>query len=107
MAIIMVATLNVVNAANDAERKTNITQIMKILLAARINNGTFPVELQECNIGKDCNNLDIILHKQRLDEIPKDPRGGENYYKYKSDGNVFTIRCWMADNSEYVYNSAN
>jgi len=107
MAIIMIATLNVVNAAKDAERKTNIAQFMKILVAVRINSGSFPIELIECNIGKDCTNLDKVLYKQRLDDIPKDPRGGENYYKYKSDGNVFSIRCWMADNSEYVFTSTN
>ncbi|MCK9578360.1 type II secretion system GspH family protein [bacterium] len=105
MGVIMIATMNVVNAANDAERKSNIAQIMKILLAVRINSGTFPVEESECDVGKNCYNLDEALRKQKLDEIPKDPKGGENYYRYKSNGNSFTIKCWMADNSEYVYDS--
>jgi len=107
MAIIMIATLNVVSAANDAERKSNIAQIMKIILTIRINKGAFPVETTECSIGKDCYNLDEALRKQKLDEIPKDPRGGESYYKYQSNGKTFILKCWMEDSSEYVYNSLN
>ncbi|MFA5080261.1 MAG: type II secretion system protein [Candidatus Paceibacterota bacterium] len=105
MAMIMLATLNAVNAANDAERKSNMAQFMKILLAVRINSGTFPVENVECNIGKDCYNLDPVLHLQKLDDIPQDPRGGNNYYKYQSNGKTFILKCIMGDNKESVYNS--
>jgi len=107
MAIIMIATLSAVNAANDAERKSNIAQFMKLIVASRISNGTFPVENKECNIGKDCYVLDQVLYSQKLDDIPQDPRGGDNYYKYQSDGHAFIIKCIMANNSEYVYNSSN
>jgi hypothetical protein len=107
MAIIMIATLSAVNAANDAERKSNIAQFMKLIVASRISSGTFPVENKECNIGKDCYILDQVLYSQKLDDIPQDPRGGDNYYKYQSDGRTFIIKCIMANNSEYIYNSSN
>ncbi|MFA6348413.1 MAG: hypothetical protein WCX30_03205 [Candidatus Paceibacterota bacterium] len=103
MAIIMVATLSAVNATNDAERKSNIAQFMKLIVASRIITGTFPIEKEECNIGKDCYSLDKVLSSQKLDDIPQDPRGGDNYYKYQSDGYTFTLKCTMGDSSEYIY----
>ncbi|MDD5639691.1 MAG: hypothetical protein PHR47_02740 [Candidatus Pacebacteria bacterium] len=99
------ATLNAVNAATDAERKSNMAQFMKIFLTIRINTGIFPVENTECNIGKDCYNLDSVLRLQKLDNIPQDPRGGNNYYKYQSDGKTFILKCVMGNNKESVYNS--
>lgn len=106
MAVIMIMTLNVVNGAKDAERKSNIAQFMKYILIIKINNGTFPIEKTECNIGKDCYNLDSALYAQKLDYIPQDPRGGDNYYKYQSDGYKFILKCKMSDNTEYSYISS-
>jgi hypothetical protein len=103
MAIIMIVTLSTVNSANDATRKSNIAQFMKLIVSSRIATGTFPVEIKECNVGKDCYNLDKVLYSQKLDDIPQDPRGGDNYYKYRSDGKTFTLKCKMSDSSEYVY----
>jgi len=102
--LIMVFMAAAVKEANDAERRSHIAQLMRILLTLKVYSGTFPVEIHECRIGKDCQVFDKILEEKILD-IPVDPRGEDYYYRYVSDGENFILKAILADGSEYVYNT--
>jgi type II secretory pathway pseudopilin PulG len=101
---IMIFMMSTIQEANDAERRSDIAQLMRILVIAKINDGLFPFESAECEIGNTCSVFDKMLEDQMIDP-PKDPRGGENYYRYWSDGFTFILKATMSDDSEYVYDS--
>ncbi|MDD4409243.1 MAG: hypothetical protein PHW52_01145 [Candidatus Pacebacteria bacterium] len=103
---IMIFMAGAVKEANDAERKSCIAQLMRILLTLRIDSGEFPIQPMECAIGKDCANFDKILTDKLL-YIPKDPRGEGYYYYYRSDGKSFSLKAIMANGSSYVYTENN
>lgn len=102
MGCIMVFMAGAVKEANDAERRSHVAQLMRILLTLKINTGTFPVQAEECSIGKDCEVFDKILADNLLD-IPTDPRGPGYYYYYQSDGENFSLRAILGDGTEYIY----
>jgi type II secretory pathway pseudopilin PulG len=103
-ALVMVFMSVAIKEANDAERKADIAQLMRILLALRIDKEAFPVEKEECEIGKNCHVFDAAL-KSKYVEIPNDPRGEGYHYRYSSDGNDFTLKATMSDGSVYVYDT--
>jgi len=103
---IMVFMASAMKEANDAQRKAHIAQFMRILLTLKVSSGLFPVQPEECAVGKDCYNLDKVLTEKLLD-IPMDPRGEGYYYYYRSDGEDFYLRAVMANGKPYVYNTNN
>lgn len=102
--LIMVFMMATIKEANDAQRKADIAQLMRVLLVMRVREGIFPLEFTECDLGRNCFVLDKTLESQSVD-IPRDPRGGENYYRYQSDGDSFSLKAIMGNNLEYVYDS--
>lgn len=104
--IIIVSLDNSINnPLKDSQRKQAIANLQKIILSLK-QSGSFPVESVECEIGNDCSTLQSVLvpeYISNLAGIPRDPNGG--YYTYKStDGNDFTIKANMSDNTKYQYN---
>lgn len=103
-ALVMVFMSVAIKEANDAERKADIAQLMRILLALRIEDEVFPIESEECEIGKNCTLFDKALESKYV-EIPNDPRGEGYHYRYRSDGNDFILKATMSDGSVYVYDT--
>lgn len=104
LASIMISSMtSATNSANDAKRKADINQLVRVLLTYNAANASYPISSTTCNIGSDCSaGVNAALGNG---VNARDPSGG--YYTYFSaDGTAFTISTVMSDSRGYAYNSA-
>jgi prepilin-type N-terminal cleavage/methylation domain-containing protein len=97
---IIVSMSGASDAANDSRRKADINQLAKAVMIWKTNNPDtlFPVDVDGCNIGDDCN--DIFGSASVL----RDPNG--SYYTYTSaDGTDFSITSVLSNDNDYSFDS--
>lgn len=105
-AITMVAYSGITSRANDSRGKSDIDSIEKAIMLYATVNGTYPVE-NACNIGaaagnNPCTNLVASLASV-VPNLPKAPTG--SYYRYYSDGSVFTVSAALSNSNYYSYSA--
>ena len=98
---VLVSLNSATNAANDARRKSDLSQIVKALLVYNTSNPTYPIET--CAIGSTCSET----VNNALGSASSITGPNNTYYTYSSDdGTSFTVSAIMSDTYAYSYDSS-
>jgi prepilin-type N-terminal cleavage/methylation domain-containing protein len=96
---VLVSLNSATNAANDARRKSDLSQIVKALLVYNTSNPTYPIET--CAIGSTCSET----VNNALGSASSITGPNNTYYTYSSDdGTSFTVSTILSDTDTYSYN---
>ena len=104
--LILISVDSTKSVAVDSARKTDMNSLKKILLAYKTLNGSYPIQLTECNIGdtnsSGCLVLNTALSPDYINKIPTDPSG--SYYRYQSTGGIsYTLSSILSSGEKYTY----
>jgi prepilin-type N-terminal cleavage/methylation domain-containing protein len=106
---VIVSMSSAINAAKDAQIKSDIGTITKAILVYAANNNSYPSgDTYPCTIGGGttrCTNLESNL-AQYLTAIPRTPSNGFYTYSYSGTGPSFTLQSTLSTGSIYQYNSS-
>lgn len=105
-AITVVSYSGITSRANDTKGKSDIDSIEKAIMLYGTVNGSYPIE-SVCNIGAAAGNSPCTNLVTSLASVtPNLPKSSQGYYKYYSDGTVFTVSAALSDSSYYSYSSS-
>jgi len=97
---VLVSLNSATDSANDARRKSDLSQIVKALLVYNTSNPTYPIET--CSIGSTCS----ATVNNALGQASGITGPNNTYYTYSSiDGTSFTVSAIMSDTDIYSYDS--
>ena len=98
---VLVSLNSATDSANDARRKSDLSQIVKALLVYNTSNPTYPIET--CAIGSTCSET----VNNALGSASSITGPNNTYYTYSSDdGTSFTVSAIMSDTYAYSYDSS-
>jgi len=96
---VLVSLNSATDSANDARRKSDLSQIVKALLVYNTSNPTYPIET--CAIGSTCSET----VNNALGSAASITGPNNTYYTYSSDdGTSFTVSTILSDTDTYSYN---
>ena len=96
---VLVSLNSATDSANDARRKSDLSQIVKALLVYNTSNPTYPIET--CAIGSTCSET----VNNALGSASSITGPNNTYYTYSSDdGTSFTVSTILSDTDTYSYN---
>jgi len=97
---VLVSLNSATDSANDARRKSDLSQIVKALLVYNTSNPTYPIET--CAIGSTCSET----VNNALGSASSITGPNNTYYTYSSDDGIsFTVSAIMSNTNTYTYDS--
>jgi prepilin-type N-terminal cleavage/methylation domain-containing protein len=100
---IYVSMSGAINSAKDAERKVDVGNLAKAIMAYNAESNGYPAESGSCSIGSTCSNLSSDIDSY-LPTLPNDPNG--TYYTYTppvDENTPCSVTATLSNGYEYVY----